>query len=80
MQTYLCVVHPIYQEDEQALQTQTKKERKGERERTKLLQLFSYLSSSKKKQKKKQLTIQSTVEWRDTYELGSFILYSEYAE
>lgn len=32
MQTYLCVVHPIYQEDEQALQTQTKKEREGKRE------------------------------------------------
>lgn len=48
MQTYLCVVHPIYQEDEQALQTQTKKERKGEWERTKLLQLFSLLSSRKK--------------------------------
>lgn len=33
MQTYLCVVHPIYQEDEQALQTQTKKEREKGRER-----------------------------------------------
>ena len=33
MQTYLCVVHPIYQEDEQALQTQTKKEREEGRER-----------------------------------------------
>lgn len=56
MQTYLCVVHPIYQEDEQALQTQTKKERERERKRereqkrrTKLLQLFSLLPSTKKK-------------------------------
>lgn len=42
VQTYLCVVHPIYQEDEQALHTQTKEER----ERTKLLQLLSLLSFS----------------------------------
>lgn len=28
VQTYLCVVHPIYQEDEQALHTQTKEGRK----------------------------------------------------
>lgn len=33
MQTYLCVVHPVYQKDEQALQTQTKKKREGEEER-----------------------------------------------
>lgn len=31
MQTYLCVVHPIYQEDEQALQAQTKRQKERER-------------------------------------------------
>lgn len=43
MQTYLCVVHPIYQKDEQALQTQTKKER-GEKEEDKVVTVvFSFI-------------------------------------
>ena len=32
MQTYLCVVHPIYQEDEKALQTKKGREKERERE------------------------------------------------
>lgn len=52
VQTYLCVVHPINQEDEQTLQTQTKKER----ERTKLLQLFSLLSFSIRRKVLRQIS------------------------
>lgn len=43
MQTYLCVVHPIYQKDEQTLQTDKEREKGREGQRTKLLLLFSLL-------------------------------------